>query len=558
MVILESDSPSPKKSFSHPQPGFNQPGPSTTAGNQPYRLNPQVDNEAARLPNHVATAMDSPVNVPMEPPPAFAPYDAAWFEVGQGDVVSHDKHLNVDGEALYRFLLTQAEQRPPSYRIHCKGTHNETRFRFVSSSNHNSHHDSRNHNSTRTESYTEHITDFDFYIDVTPPSFSSESTVSPPAIASDNKTRREGPTRGQAEASASDFAPTQWSMADNEPAYRGKVVREVQMGSNALPDDEALLLFSRSSINSTSSRRATRIERKDHSQWSEQRTRKGLPPWATGVNDWNIASAQRRHTLRSSKTIRQWADEYCASPKLLKEFVYTKVLYGWDISQLETVIRSTITLSPYHGDIQVTFIPIKSKIYIRPSNQLSRALSNMWLKFLSVILFIFPFIWLFKRFHSKGGGRWEVCGSACALKKLIPLDHSDIGDTSSSSRESELPSYDDVALPSTLSLPSSSVPLTAPPSTSHAAPQTRIVQTSQGPHKLIGQREGEWFRRWESFIIRAVLTRYQSSVPLTTHSDLYAQYTAPGSILEGYHDNPSSTTPTRSTTRGGPGEIFLP
>jgi hypothetical protein len=29
--------------------------------------------------------------------------------------------------------------------------------------------------------------------------------------------------------------------------------------------------------------------------------------------------------LRSSKTLREWADDYCASPKYLKEFVYEKV-----------------------------------------------------------------------------------------------------------------------------------------------------------------------------------------------------------------------------------------
>lgn len=28
---------------------------------------------------------------------------------------------------------------------------------------------------------------------------------------------------------------------------------------------------------------------------------------------------------KSSKTVREWADEYCASPKILKEFTYTKV-----------------------------------------------------------------------------------------------------------------------------------------------------------------------------------------------------------------------------------------
>jgi hypothetical protein len=36
---------------------------------------------------------------PLGPPPAFAPYEAEWFEVGHGDIVSHDEHLNTDGKS---------------------------------------------------------------------------------------------------------------------------------------------------------------------------------------------------------------------------------------------------------------------------------------------------------------------------------------------------------------------------------------------------------------------------------------------------------------------------
>lgn len=32
-----------------------------------------------------------------EPPPEFSPYQADYFETGNGDVVSHDPHLNTDG-----------------------------------------------------------------------------------------------------------------------------------------------------------------------------------------------------------------------------------------------------------------------------------------------------------------------------------------------------------------------------------------------------------------------------------------------------------------------------
>jgi hypothetical protein len=33
----------------------------------------------------------------LQPPPEFSPYHAEYFEVGNGDIVSHDSHLNTDG-----------------------------------------------------------------------------------------------------------------------------------------------------------------------------------------------------------------------------------------------------------------------------------------------------------------------------------------------------------------------------------------------------------------------------------------------------------------------------
>jgi hypothetical protein len=111
-------------------------------------------------------------------------------------------------------------------------------------------------------------------------------------------------------------------------------------------------------------------------------------------------------------------------------------------------------------------------------------LSNRWLKFLSILLLIFPFIWLFKRFHSRGGGRWEVCGGAYALKRWELVD----GVQTHSQDE-----------------PSAPTGFTSSP---------RIIQTPQGAAKLVGVREGEWFRIWEGTIVRAVLGNYQSSTPI--------------------------------------------
>ena len=73
---------------------------------------------------------------------------------------------------------------------------------------------------------------------------------------------------------------------------------------------------------------AKRKEIKRYKEWEVKRKGLGLPPWVSRVDNNIInGSSADLDGLRSSKTLRQWADEYCASPKYLKEFVYKKVLF---------------------------------------------------------------------------------------------------------------------------------------------------------------------------------------------------------------------------------------
>jgi hypothetical protein len=176
------------------------------------------------------------------------------------------------------------------------------------------------------------------------------------------------------------------------------------------------------------------------------------------------------------------------------------------MQQIEGAIRATIESSPYNGSVQIDFTPYGSKVYIRPDNSVSRMLSNKWLKFLSIILLIFPFIWLFKRFHSRGGGRWEVCGGAYPLKQWVPLG---LGEGPGEEMSSDpLPPYNPFSTSSDL----------IPTTSQRAQGSTRYKQTPKGPMKLLGVKEGEWFRNWEGVIIRAVIGRYQSPIPLSNNS----------------------------------------
>ena len=171
---------------------------------------------------------------------------------------------------------------PPTYLLHCRGTHDETRVRVESYT------DSKGRLSQRSQTYTETVTDFDFSIDI----------------------GRNLPTTGS--------GPVHWSVPDSEPAYRGKMVKEVEL-SHA----EAQTV-------GKARRKASRRENKLSKAWELERTERGLPPWVGNEYQWrgqqsDYLPLDEGNGLRSSKTLRTWADEYCASPKRLKEFTYEKV-----------------------------------------------------------------------------------------------------------------------------------------------------------------------------------------------------------------------------------------
>jgi hypothetical protein len=208
--------------------------------------------------------------------------------VRDGIIYALFPHIHFDpvtGEALYRFLLSQAET-PPTFLIRCRGTHDETHTRFVNKT------DSQGRRYTDTESYTETITDFDFTI---------EQPVPPRA--------------------------TQWTVADEEPAYRGRMGREV-----GLPGDTT---------------KADGDSKKRFKAWRVERHKRGLPPWAgpgeerrQGATSFQAGVVRSSDVLKSSWTLRQWADDYCQSRKIFKEFVYEKVrLDSFRSYRLDTELR---------------------------------------------------------------------------------------------------------------------------------------------------------------------------------------------------------------------------
>ena len=113
-------------------------------------------------------------------------------------------------------------------------------------------------------------------------------------------------------------------------------------------------------------RKATKEERRAEEEGRRERQRCGMPPWK------NPDGSIRCEKLASDWTLRQWADDYTASKKVLKEFIYTRDVYGWNTSQLESAITFCIRQAGYTTDVKVSFVVGRQHIIVRPSNRLSR------------------------------------------------------------------------------------------------------------------------------------------------------------------------------------------
>jgi hypothetical protein len=85
---------------------------------------------------------------------------------------------------------------------------------------------------------------------------------------------------------------------------------------------------------------AIRKEGKAMDDWRKSRVQNGVPPWVPmGFGILSTYDQPSGPVYESSRTVRQWADDYCASDKLLKEFVYEKVSIA-AVRQVQTNIRS--------------------------------------------------------------------------------------------------------------------------------------------------------------------------------------------------------------------------
>lgn len=176
------------------------------------------------------------------------------------------------------------------------GTHTELRTRRVQRT------DSDGHTHWHTETYTETVLDFMFAVNL------AQYVVA---------------------------GPVHWSVSDEVPAYRGEMVKEVHAKVDGEQEDTDHQRRTRGrkgksrdlegGVVGTRMRRAADDAEIDAAEaWEQTRIARGFPPWVERDTSSDAIQVNPR-VLKSSKTVREWADEYCASNKVLKEFMFEKV-----------------------------------------------------------------------------------------------------------------------------------------------------------------------------------------------------------------------------------------
>ncbi|KAH6917409.1 hypothetical protein BKA70DRAFT_333704 [Coprinopsis sp. MPI-PUGE-AT-0042] len=258
------------------------------------------------------------------------------------DIITDDAHLNEDPEALHQFLLKQVETNKPILRLRIDGS------------------EVTNHTGVTADHQN-----FLFWIEI----------PLPPSIASH---------------------PIHWSLADSEPAYRGRSTREfIKEGGKKE--------YTGGTVD------GNYIKQRD------ARRARGYPPWLmdtpnapTSFGDAPVAGASaeevaawverraaaERGAWKSSMNLKQWVEEYVSSTRS-KEFIFQQETYGWDLEKLKAIIEKTIREKggfSSAGTIEITHSHIGGRIQVRPASTMSKLVSKLG-----------------------GAGTWKTCGVAYPL-----------------------------------------------------------------------------------------------------------------------------------------------
>lgn len=145
--------------------------------------------------------------------------------------------------------------------------------------------------------------------------------------------------------------PEIWTLDHTVPGYRGSMYKEVlqiddpnekkktnfwkrlgqrirgrNRGQVRLPDNDLESNDTKEDL--IKWRAATRKERRRLDNFSRWRATWGLAPWTpmSAYQEYDTEDVQYPVSAHPSMTVRQWADDYCHSQKIMKEFNFKKVM----------------------------------------------------------------------------------------------------------------------------------------------------------------------------------------------------------------------------------------
>lgn len=366
-------------------------------------------------------------------------YENIEFEVKDEEVISHDPILSRDVNALSYFVEEHGSLKP-DYYVTLRGTHTEKRTRVV-----------RRDGRDRIETYTVTIVDFEFSIDI-----SSHLKKAKPIV---------------------------YTVADHVPAFRGGMRMATE------PNGPTRI---------ESRRMVTSDEQDIQESWEQETESVGRPPWISrprdgGRSDEEAYVGLANKPLASGRSVEEWLTDYIQSRRVVKDFKVTKSVYGWNTLSLSTSLTELVEAAGYRnthptGHISVEFTQSSKCVHIRSPNFVSKIFSSKLYIFLTCLILVFPFLWLWRRFWPGAGGKWAVMGTAFPIKHWELVRGTTPGET----------------------VEAAQVRLGGKDLVPAGERMKRLRVTPEGVWILRGTHESEWFREWQESILAAVKTGTKS------------------------------------------------
>ncbi|WVW79100.1 hypothetical protein I302_101064 [Kwoniella bestiolae CBS 10118] len=456
--------------------------------------------EERTIPQHLLHLFSGPPNA--EPPigrdyvPPQQIQRIAWNQKGE-DIESWDPKLS-DPNAMYDFIRAQA-MVPPTVKIRCRGQHMETLERDQTVIENGI-------ETSKKRGDTYYVTDFNFTINLSDliDHPSNNNHIHLRTIQSDRAVYRGTHTSRYGASYAPDHA--------HNPHAQG--------GYQSL---DAEMEYGVTDVG----RKPSGAELADHIAWDDCRGKKGIPGWVrmqSVPEFWETRVRSKLPTVAASQedleiaragmddrpSLKEWCKSYCRDHGIFKEFWVHKGVYGWELENVQTAIKTAILSTGYQSNcLTITTHVTPLAIVIRPDNVFSRAINHGFIYFLSWITLIWPLIWILKRaFPRFLGAPWNVTYVNYALKCYPPLP-STFPNESISQAQDRLPGLYKLH---------------------PELPENPTLQYGpKGVHYLLGRKEGEWFREWEERIRMGVRMRFQGELQGGSEGERDA-----GAGLDGY------------------------